>query len=80
MRIPDEVQKFQIGESVIVTDQSLASEQHTFGTVESVLASSVYYEARPIASFTEYTYVIRIAEQRHYLKANQISSVVENQQ
>ena len=78
MRIPDETQQFEIGDSVMITDSTIDAGSSSVGTVISIYSSSVYYEARPIASFTEYTYVIRVAEQRHYLKARQISSITEN--
>ena len=68
MRIPDEVQVYQPGDNVFTLDGHPA-------VVRNVLSSSVYYEARPIASYLKYTYVLECANGiRHYLSADQITS------
>jgi len=66
MRILDEQQLFEIGDQVLLEDGRP-------GIVDSVISSSVYYEARPIASFTEFTYVVVVDGKREYLKAKQLS-------
>ncbi len=69
MRIPDEQQLYRPGDEVTIASGKL-------GIVDNVLSNSVYYEARPIASYTQYTYVVTCEDgQRHYLKADEISCV-----
>jgi hypothetical protein len=62
MRIPDEKQLFKIGDEV----ETLTGLK---GIVSSVIASSTYYEARPIASYTSYTYVVIAGDEKLYLQA-----------
>lgn len=66
MRILDEQQLFEIGDKVFTTSG-------VKGVVDSVITASTYYEARPIASYTSYTYVIVTADEKLYLSADEIS-------
>ena len=65
MRIPDERQLFQKGERVI----TLRGEE---GIIKTVSTCSVYYEARPIASYTEYRYSVEVNGEIRYLKSSQL--------
>ena len=66
MRLPDEKQLYKPGDNVVF-------EEGRSGTVDNVLSNSVYYEARPIASYVQYTYVVTCDRgDRHYLKAADI--------
>ncbi len=66
MRLPDEKQLYKQGDNVVL-------EEGRCGTVSDVLSHSVYYEARPIASYIQYTYVVTCDRgNRHYLKADDI--------
>lgn len=65
MRIPDEQQVFQVGDKV----KTLEGQS---GVVIRIRSSSVYYEARPIASYTRYNYIIDIDGKTHSLKLDQI--------
>ena len=68
MRIFDEKQLYQPGDKV-TTSSGLSV------IVCNVMSHSVYYEARPIASYLQYTYVVECSEgQRYYLKADEIAS------
>ncbi len=64
MRIPDEKQLFKEGDHVRTS--------YGDGVVEFVNFHSVYYEARPIASYIKYYYVVKISGERRSLKANEI--------
>lgn len=65
MRIHDEELLFGIGDLVLTTaGQS--------GIIDQIMTASVYYEARPIASFIQYTYVVLVEEKTLYLKADQL--------
>ena len=66
MRIPDEEQLYKQGDNVML-------EEGRPGTISNVLSHSVYYEARPIASYIQYTYVVTCERgDKHYLKAADI--------
>jgi|TARA_B110000196_G_C21060848_1_gene622324 hypothetical protein len=65
MRIDDEILLFDIGDRVLTKDG-----RH--GIIDKIMTSSVYYEARPIASFMQYTYVVLIEEKKLYLRADQL--------
>ena len=65
MRIHDEEILFGVGDRVLTKDGRQ-------GIIDKIMSASVYYEARPIASFTQYTYVVLVEEERLYLKANQL--------
>mgnify|MGYP001231338857 CR=1 FL=1 len=68
MRILDEKQLYQPGDKV-TTHSGLSV------VVRNVMSHSVYYEARPIASYLQFTYVAECSEgQRYYLKADEIAS------
>lgn len=67
MRIPDEKQLFHPGDAVVILSGG-------GGVVTNIMSHSVYYEARPIASYIQYTYVVECAKgNRQYLKANEIA-------
>ena len=68
MRIPDEKQLFDIGDKVLTSSGE-------YGVVRSVMSTSHYYEARPIASFIKYTYVVAVGEEKLYLSSDEISSI-----
>ena len=73
MRIPDEQQLFQKGDEVFLVDGAPGKPPSSMvGIVESVLTSSIYYEHRPIASYTTYTYVVKINGEKIYLKADEL--------
>jgi len=65
MRIPDEQQIFQVGDEVETIEGQL-------GIVKHVNTHSVYYEHRPIASYTSYNYAVDIDDKIHILKLDQI--------
>jgi len=65
MRIPDEQQMFYVGDKI----ETVAGET---GTVTSVSSHSVYYEHRPIASYTQYYYSVEIDGDIRRLKLEQI--------
>lgn len=65
MRIPNERQIFDIGDEVKTTSGQT-------GTVTSVSSYSVYYEHRPIASYTKYCYSVDVGGDIHRLKLEQI--------
>ena len=66
MRLPDEKQLYKQGDNVIL-------EEGRSGTISNVLSHSVYYEARPIASYIQYTYVVTCERgDKQYLKAADI--------
>ena len=65
MRIPDERQLFNKGDRVV----TLRGEP---GIVKSVSSCSVYYEARPIASYTQFHYGVEIAGEVRHLKTSQL--------
>ena len=69
MRLPDEKQLYRKGDKV-TTVEGMS------GVISSVSTHSVYYEARPIASYTRYTYVMTCVDgNNHYLKADEIVRV-----
>lgn len=68
MRIPDETQLYNPGDEVIMPEGLT-------GVVQSVRSHSVYYEARPIASYLRYTYIVEYNGRQHYLKADQLSPI-----
>jgi ribosomal protein S4E len=75
MRIPDEKQLFQIGEEVfLVSGDSEKSTSSPVGIIDAVISHSVYYEHRPIATYLQYTYVVKIADEKVYLKADKLMS------
>tara|TARA_A100001011_G_scaffold362629_1_gene411845 strand:- start:1476 stop:1694 length:219 start_codon:yes stop_codon:yes gene_type:complete len=64
MRIPDEVNPFKEGDIVTVkSDPSLGS-----GVVCFISESSVYYEARPIASYRAYSIHVNFETHKEYFK------------
>jgi hypothetical protein len=65
MRIPDELQIFNVGDKV----KTVAGQA---GIVTSVSSCSVYYEHRPIASFTRFHYSVDIDGDIHRLSLDQI--------
>ena len=65
MLIPDQCQLFKIGDEVTTVN----GEE---GIVKNVSSHSVYYEHRPIASYTDYRYTIEIGGELHYLASDQI--------
>jgi hypothetical protein len=65
MRIPDEQQIFQVGDKVETIEGQA-------GVVVRISSCNVYYEARPIASYTQYNYIIDIDGKTHSLKLDQI--------
>ena len=67
MRILDEHQMFQVGDEVQTTEGEI-------GIVKRVNSHSVYYEARPIASYTRYYYIIDVDGKTRSLKLEQIVS------
>jgi hypothetical protein len=65
MRIPDERQLFQKGERVLTLRGEV-------GIVKTVSTCSVYYEARPIASYTQYSYGVEVDGEIRHLKSSQL--------
>jgi len=66
MRLPDEKQLYSQGDKVTTVEG-------VSGVIRSVSSHSVYYEARPIASYIRYTYVMTCsAGKDYYLKADEI--------
>ena len=55
MRIPSEINPFKQGDTVIVKDDPDLG----VGIISRIHRSSVYYEARPIASYDKYTIYVR---------------------
>lgn len=66
MRIADEKQLYSPGDKV-VTPTGVA------GVVRSVSTHSVYYEARPIASYLRYTYVVECSGSKVWLTADELT-------
>ncbi len=65
MRIPDELQIFNVGDEV----KTVAGQT---GIVTSVSSCSVYYEHRPIASFMRFNYSVDIDGDIHHLRLDEI--------
>ncbi|HIE83824.1 MAG TPA: hypothetical protein EYQ00_08280 [Dehalococcoidia bacterium] len=65
MRILDERQLFQKGEEVI----TLHGEK---GIIKTISTCSVYYEARPIASYTSYRYGVEVNGEIRHLDSSQL--------
>ena len=65
MLIPDQPQLFKTGDEVT----TVRGEE---GIVKNVSSYSVYYEHRPIASYTDYRYTVEIAGELRYLTSDQI--------
>ena len=71
MRIPDEVQLFEVGDKALLRGDTLV-------TIERVSQSSVYYEARPIACYIAYQYsVIDKDNKKHYVETKDLSQIEE---
>lgn len=80
MRIPDEKRKFEIGDLVSLIGETEHHNSGDIGEVVSIIATSNYYEARPIASYTTWTYVVKLPHEKVYLKADKLSCALKNGQ
>ena len=80
MRIPDEKRMFEIGDSVILVEGTKSHHPGDVGEVVSIIATANYYEARPIASYTTWTYVVKLPQEKVYLPADKLSCALKNEQ
>ena len=70
-RIPDEEQLFEVGDKVLMCNDSVV-------TITRVDMQNVYYEARPIACYTAFQYsVIDENDNRHYVETKDLSPLQE---
>jgi hypothetical protein len=69
MRWFDEKQCFNEGDEVIVEDNP----ELGIGTISAVNTHSVYYEARPIASYTAYRYYVDFKSEKKSYAASELS-------
>jgi len=69
MRWFDEKQCFNEGDEVIVE----SCPELGVGTISFVNSHSVYYEARPIASYTAFRYYVEFKTEKKSYSANEIS-------
>tara|TARA_Y100001958_G_scaffold157117_1_gene151391 strand:+ start:870 stop:1145 length:276 start_codon:yes stop_codon:yes gene_type:complete len=80
MRIPDEKRMFEIGDSVVLVEGTKEHNPGDLGEVVSIIGTSNYYEARPIASYMTWTYVVKLPHEKVYLSADKLSSALKNGQ
>ena len=69
MRWFDEKQCFNKGDEVLVE----GCPELGIGTVSFVCPMSVYYEARPISSYTAYRYTVEFKTEKKSYSANELS-------
>ena len=80
MRIPDETRKFEIGDLVSLIGETEHHNSGTIGEVVSIIGTSNYYEARPIASYMTWTYVVKLPNEKVYLPADKLGSILKTEQ
>ena len=78
MRIADEKKKFKIGDSVVLIEKTNEHNVGDVGVVGSIIATSNYYEHRPIACYFTWTYVVCINEDKLYLSGDKLDYALKN--
>jgi len=68
-RIPDEEQLFEVGDKALMHGEALV-------TIERVHYQTVYYEARPVATYQAYQYAVLDKDnKRHYAETKDLSKI-----